>query len=256
MIFYDIIARYYDAENELFIEDLPFYDELAEEYGSPIVDIGAGTGRVLIHLAQSGYKTLGIDYSEEMLAIARRKLQVLPDLESNIKLIQADIREYIDQNQYPLILIPYNGFMHLGEQEDQLKVLQRIPQMLTEEGILVIDLPNGGEISATEDDGRIVLERTFYEPQHGHLVMQQTVSAINRLEQKLYITWIYDEVTADGTLKRTVAPQTLRYVFASEMKLLLRLAGLELIEIYGDYERNPFVEGSERMIIMARKAKA
>lgn len=255
MIFYDIIARYYDAENELFIEDLPFYDEIAAEYGGPIVDIGAGTGRVLIHLAQSGYQTVGIDYSEEMLAIAKRKMQVLPDLTSQIKLIQADIRDYVDQNRYPLILIPYNGFMHLGEQEDQLKVLQRIPAMLTEDGLLVIDLPNGGEIAATEDDGRLVLERTFHEPANGHLVMQQTVSAINRLEQKLYITWVYDEVTGDGTVKRTVAPQTLRYVFASEMKLLLKLAGLELIEMYGDYERSPFVDGSERMIVLARKAQ-
>ena len=58
--FYATIARYYDSEHSDKTEDLVLYSELAEEFGDPILIVGSGTGRLMLHLAQEGYEVHGI----------------------------------------------------------------------------------------------------------------------------------------------------------------------------------------------------
>jgi len=81
--------------------------------------------------------------------------------------------------------------------------------------------------------------------------MQQSVSELDRTEQLQYITWIYDEIGADGLVRRTLAPLTLRYIFPAEMDLLLEACGLRRIERFGGYDQSPFEDGCERMIVIA-----
>jgi SAM-dependent methyltransferase len=253
MIFYESIARYYDAENQHFTADLAFYEALAEEHGSPILDVGCGTGRVNLHLAQAGYPTVGVDSSAEMLAIARRKIQAVPHLADHARLVQSDILAF-QAGCYPLILLPYNALMHFTTPALQRQVMTQLASLLSDDGIIALDLPNAGEAYAAEDMGGIVLERTFIEPITGHVVMQQSVSYIERATQLLNVTWIYDEILPDKTLKRTLEPLTLRYVFPTELEWLLALAGLRIEEQFGDYDQAPFAEGSPRLIVLATKA--
>ncbi|MBI5957169.1 MAG: class I SAM-dependent methyltransferase [Chloroflexi bacterium] len=252
--FYDTIARFYDAENIEMTDDLILYSELVEETGGPVLDVGCGTGRVMLHLAQEGVQTVGIDRSEAMLERGQRKLAVMPDLKSRVTFVQGDALNTPFAHRFKLIIVPYNGFMHFSEQVDQIAALRHFYSLLDDDGMLVLDLPNAGEAFGTQDDGSVVLERMFVEPETGHVVMQQSVSTLDRISQQLHITWIYDEISDDSTVHRTVAPLLLRYVFSGEMNLLLKLTGLEAVQIYGDYMRDPFVEGCPRMIVLARKA--
>jgi SAM-dependent methyltransferase len=250
--FYDTIARYYTIEHQLFTDDIPFYLDLANQRGDPILEVGCGTGRVVLPLAQAGYKVIGVDTSEAMLAIARRHLENLEHLKEQVHLIQGDILQH--QGRYQLILLSYNALMHFTTQEAQLAILRHLAGLLLEDGLMVIDLPNAGEAYASEDELGIVLERTFEEPESGHQVMQQSVSRIDRSEQRLHVTWIYDEIFPDGSLKRTLAPLVMRYIFPGEMHLMLGLCGLEADEWYGDYQQNPFEDGCSRMILVAKLA--
>src|SRR5215207_2574612 len=124
--YYDTISRYYDAENLMMVDDLPFYSQLAEEHGDPILEIGAGSGRVLAHLAQGGYRLVGVDISDQMLALAQRKLKVIPGASERVKLVQADILNYEDTARYPLILLTYNALMHFVEQPQQIALLKKL----------------------------------------------------------------------------------------------------------------------------------
>jgi hypothetical protein len=83
--------------------------------------------------------------------------------------------------------------------------------------------------------------------------MQQSVSTLNRAEQLLHVTWIYDEILVDGAVKRTLAPLQLRYVFPSELLLMLQLCDLSPLETFGSYDQNPFGEGAERFIVTIGK---
>jgi SAM-dependent methyltransferase len=254
--FYDTIARFYDAENAEMVDDLELYSLLAEDSGGPVLDVGCGTGRVILHLAQEGLRVVGVDRSEAMLARGRRKLEVMPDLTPLVSFVQGDALDADLSCCFKLILVSYNGLMHFSEQADQLKALRHFRTLLDDDGLLVLDLPNAGEAFGTQDDGAIVLERTFTEPESGHLVMQQSVSTLDRVAQQLSITWIYDEIDGEGRVQRTLAPLLLRYIFSGEMDLLLAASGFRRVQTYGDYMGESFADGSPRMIVVARPAKS
>src|SRR5262245_36474419 len=107
--FYDTIARYYDAENEDMTDDLELYSHFAEQTGGPILDVGCGTGRVMLHLASEGYSVAGIDISKAMLDRGRRKLKNRVDLHDLVTFHEGNALSYALPDTYALILIPYNG---------------------------------------------------------------------------------------------------------------------------------------------------
>jgi SAM-dependent methyltransferase len=252
--FYDTMARFYDAENADMVVDLALYGELAHECGDPVLDMGCGTGRVMLFLAQHGHRVVGVDPSAAMLARGRAKLDRLPALKPRVTMLAGDALHTPLAERFALIIVPYNTFMHFPDLATQLAVLAHLGALLTDDGQLVIDIPSAGEAYATQDNSGLVLERMFTEPESGHLVMQHSVSTIDRAEQLLHVTWIYDEIRGDGAVHRTLAPLVLRYVFPGEMQLMLRAAGLELLAFYGDYDRQPLVDGSPRMLTLARRA--
>ena len=251
--FYNTIARYYDAENEFMTADLELYSTLADDVGDPILDIGCGTGRVTFSLAIGGHRVTGLDTSKEMLARGQRRLDHRTDLRDLVTFIEGNALDYRLPEKYKLILLAYNALMHFSEISDQHRLLKHLAAALDEGGLLVIDLPNAGETFATLDDGAVTLERSFIEPESGHLVMQQSVSALNRTDQLQAITWIYDEIGENRVLQRTVAPLQLRYVFPAELDLLLQINGLRRVERYGDYDQSPFEEGCPRLIALCEK---
>jgi SAM-dependent methyltransferase len=250
--FYGTIARFYDAENSDKTDDIRLYLELTQEHGDPIIDIGCGTGRVMIPLAQNGYEVHGIDNEQAMLERAQHLREESPVLKKNMTLHHGDVLTYPLDKQFKLTLVPYNGLMHFHEQETQIAVLKRLRAWTADDGLLVLDLPNAGEVFATQETDAVMHERTFLEPETGHMVMQQSVSYLDRVQQLLRVTWIYDEITADGTVKRTVAPNVLYYYFYPEIRLLLAHTGFRVEAVYGDTEYNPFEDGCERMIVFAR----
>ena len=71
---YDQIARYYDLLHGDLTEDIEFVIRLAEKSGGPVLELGCGTGRLLLPLVRIGQKTTGLDNSEEMLAVAKAKV--------------------------------------------------------------------------------------------------------------------------------------------------------------------------------------
>jgi len=249
--FYTTVARFYDAENRDKTEDLVMYSRLAAECQGDILDVGCGTGRVLIHLAQEDYNVFGIDKDRRMLDRLERKLERLPQLREKITYANADVLRYEYERRFHLILLTYNALMHFREQEQQIVLLGRLRRWLAENGALVIDLPNAGPVFASEDTDSLTLERTFLDDESGHMIMLQSVSVLDRASQMLHIDWIYDEIDGDGAVKRQLAPHQLRYFFLPELRLLLERCGFALEKVYGDTEEGDYVADSERMIVHA-----
>jgi SAM-dependent methyltransferase len=249
--FYEMVARYYDAEVGDKTDDLQLYSQLAADYGAPIFDVGCGTGRVLLHLAQEGYRVHGIDDSQQMLDRLDNKLKALPHLYEQISYTAGDIMRFTSDRTYRLVLLTYNALMHFHTQDQQLQLLATLHDLTADDGMLVIDLPNAGEIFATQETDALIVDRRFLEPESGHMVMLQSTSYLDRVTQLMRVQWIYDEITADGTVKRLFAPHVLRYFFYPELKLLLERVRFSIVGVYGGYEGEPFEDGCERMIVYA-----
>lgn len=249
--FYTTVARFYDAENRDKTDDLALYSRLAAQYPGDILDVGCGTGRVLIHLAQEGHFVHGIDNDRAMLNRLESKLDRHPQLRERISYVCADVLRHQTRRRFRLLLLTYNALMHFREQERQINLLKRLRGWLDHDGLLVIDLPNAGPAFAADDTESLTLERTFLDADTGHLIMLQSVSLLDRAAQMLHIDWIYDEIDGDGRVKRQIAPHQLRYFFLPELRLLLERCGFRIESVYGDAEGGAYLADSERMIVYA-----
>ncbi len=250
--FYATIARYYDSEHADKTEDMTFYSELAEEFGAPILIVGSGTGRLMLHLAQEGHSVHGIEIEAAMLERAQHKRDAMPHLREQLTFHHGDALTVPLDEKFRLAVIPYNTFMHFTTPETQRALLKRLRGWVEQGGALAIDLPNAGEAFGAPDTEALTLERTFLEGESGHLVMQQSVSRIDRAEQLMQVTWIYDEIGDEGEVQRTVVPVLIRYFFLAELRLLLEVCGFQIDDVYGDFDLSPFEDGAPRMVVVAK----
>ena len=253
--FYTAVARYYDAENIDKTDDLALYSRLARTHPGAILDVGCGTGRILIHLARQGHRVHGIDNDSAMLARLESKLAHQPQLREKLTYTQGDAKTHAFERQFSLVLLSYNALMHFAEQSAQLALLRNLRACLADGGCLAIDLPNPAPAFAADDTGALTWEREFLDPDSGNLVMLQSVSWLDRAAQLLDVDWVYDAMDGDGVVRRLIARHRLRYFFLAELRLLLAQCGFQLDKAYGDCDGNPYDADSERLIVLARQGR-
>lgn len=132
---YDVFARFYDLDTEGFDADLPFWVNLARRTGGPILEVGCGTGRVLLPLARAGLSVVGVDVSPSMLAIAHDKIAQAGQ-STRITLVEADALTLQLKRRFNLAFIALNSFGHFFEPGAAERVLERINANLVPNGLL------------------------------------------------------------------------------------------------------------------------
>jgi SAM-dependent methyltransferase len=248
---FDAFARYYDADFGLFEDDIPFYRELARRCGGPILEPMCGSGRLLMPLARAGYRLTGIDISPMLLELAHDKLATA-GLLGQVELQEADIRHATPAGPFSLAVVALNSFMHLATTNDQLAALGQIRAALRPDGLLALDLFNPDLRALAAYNNELVFDKplTLADGTHTHkFVTQQADPAA----QTLYIQFIYDELGAEGRVRRSVLPFTLRWLYRYELEHLLARAGFVLEAVYGSYDLDEYGAASELMLAVARK---
>lgn len=234
---YDSIVPYRDRP------DVTFFVDLATEARGPVLELGCGTGRVLIPTARAGVNITGVDVSPGMLAVCRRKLvHETPTVQSRVRLVESDMRRFDLGESFHLVTIPFRPFQHLVHVSDQLECLARIRQHLSDGGKLVIDVFNpllsvlaGEDLSTEESAGP-----DFVTPDGRKVVHTHRVVARNRHQQIIDVELIYTVTHPDGRLERIVHAFPFRYFFYYELEHLLSRAGFTVDAVFADYEKNPY----------------
>lgn len=247
---YDPLAQYYDIVHKSVTADIPFFVSLAREAGSPVLEIGCGTGRTLVHLAKAGIEAAGLDNSPAMLERAGRRLEELAPGKP-VHLTQGEMTDFDLGRQFGLIIIPLNTWLHLPDTKSRSAALKCFHRHLLPGGRLVIDTPGLESIVDVEHDGALILEELFVMPDTGETLMQFASSRLDPEAQVLDVTWIYDRLRKDGTVHRTVAPMALSYLYPQQYEQLLERNGLALEAFWGNYERSAYTAASERLIVVA-----
>jgi SAM-dependent methyltransferase len=241
-------GRHYDQLFQGGSQDLSFWNNLAEKYGRSILELGCGTGRITIALAQAGFKVSGIDVSDSMLKEAREK-SAKAGVE--IELVKGDMRDFDLGKEYSLIILAANALCHLLTLDDFEACMSAVKNHLTQNGRFVISvfvpkhellINKPGErfpFSEYEDpDGRgniVVTESYEYESD----------TQIKRI--KTYHSIPGEQTEIEGELN-------LRMYFPQELDALLKYNGFVIEDKFGNEEQKEFDKDSETQRIVCRKA--
>jgi len=255
---YSFVAEFYDQVVPYrYRQDISFFVEMAEASGGPVLEIGCGTGRVLIPTARAGIEIVGLDLSSSMLSICREKLSREPtEAQSKVQLVEGDMRQFDLGREFRLATIPFRPFQHLVTVEEQLSCLKSIHRHLVPGGRLVLDLFNPDLRYLVEEGGTVesIPEPEFTMPDGRRVIRRGRIVSRDWFNQVQDIEMIYYVTHSDGRQERLVHRFAMRYLFRFEAEHLLARCGFQVEDVYADYDRSPY--GSKypgELIFVARK---
>ena len=232
-------------------DDVPFYVEEAVASGGPVLELGSGTGRITLPIAQSGVEIVGLENSTEMLKVARAKSAAL-EAEGRITWVHGDMRDFSLGREFALVIIPFRGFLSLLSVEEQRSCLSCIRSHLAPGGRLVFDVfvP---DLDMLTDDGSTPFH--YMDVRHPETGRRLVIWHQNRFDNHNQVNsarTILDEVDSEGeVVRRLYRDFQIRYIHRFEAQHLLELCGFLVEELYGDFDRSPFDETSEEMVWIA-----
>jgi SAM-dependent methyltransferase len=236
---YDLVYSWYGP-------DRAFYVARAQEAAGPVLEVGCGTGRILIPTLEAGVDIDGIDLREEMIAAARRKAEALGRAPN---LMVADMRDFTMPRRYALVTMPFRVFQHALTSADQIRTLKVARDHLEPGGALVFNVffPNYARLAGP--DGEQVLEKEFAHPETGLPVMYYSTAWRDRVNQTMRIEAEIAESDPRGYAGATHRYQFhMRWTFRGEMELLLHTAGFARFQVKGGFDGRPLETDADEMV--------
>ena len=258
MNYFDSWAEIYDWVFAWKRDDVQFYVEQARHSGGPILELGSGTGRIAIPIAQAGVEVVGLESSTAMLREARRKTGDAPGSSGGIPVwVEGDMADFALGRQFALVIIPFRGFLSLLSVEEQMDCLRCIRDHLAPGGRLIFDVfvP---DLDMLTDDGSTPFH--FEDVPHPDLDRRLVIWHQNRFDNHNQINnarTIIEEVDSGGEVVRRLYREfQIRYMHRFEAQHLLELAGFRVEELYGDFELGTFDDDSTDMVWVASPTEA
>jgi ubiquinone/menaquinone biosynthesis C-methylase UbiE len=238
-------AKVYDLIYGKYKDDVDFYRKEARKVKGKVLEIACGTGRIYLELLKDGVEAYGIDISENMLKVLKKKAK---DLGLKPKVKRADMRNFKFNTKFSLIIIPFRSFLHNLTIDDQIKTLKNIRNHLKPNGKLILNFffPNPEVIVKTygkeiKEDIIKVGNKKLIVANKSYFVdeVNQIVEFINTLKDKNRTVW-------KNKFRITL-------IYKREFELLLRLAGFRKWKVYGGFDYKPLKSYKQEMIWIIEK---
>lgn len=209
-----------------------------------IADLGCGTGNVSQILAKQGYNMIGIDFSEEMLAEAKKKAEAE---NLDILYLLQDMREFELYGTVNCIISLYDSLNYILEEDELLQVFRLVNNYLHPKGIFIFDLNTEykfkyllaqNSFGETREDAAYIWENYYDEQQK-----------INEFYMNFFIK------QKDGKYERKEEYHYEKAYNIPTIKRLLEQSGLQLSAIYDAYTFEPPKEDSQRIYVVAREVQ-
>jgi SAM-dependent methyltransferase len=236
--------------------DAQFYVDEARQAAGSVLEVGCGTGRILLPIARSGQTIEGLDASPQMLERCREKLRDEDKaVRGRVSLHQGDARTFDLGRQFGLVIAPFRVVQHLTTIDDQLGFLHSVARHLAPGGQLVFDVfnPNFAALAAADGTER---EDTPDTPLPDGRSFRRTgrVSRVRLVDQVSEIELIYYISTKSGEkTERRVQSFDMRWYLRAELVHLLARGGFSVRSIYGDFDRSPLADKSPEQIVCAER---
>ncbi len=250
-------AALYDYEYRRRRRDVSFYRELARRYvggEGPLVELGCGSGRVLVPLARDGHDVVGMDASATMLARAAERVARLPArARSRITLLRGDVREWPISVRSPLVICPFNGFQHMYTRVDAEALLLEARRNLAPGGHLAFDVLNPDLRWLTRDATRRWARTRFRHPTTGEALEYSTNQTYEPISQIAYIRIYYRQADVpEGDARTRVVRLSHRQFFPAELEGIVSSAGFRIEERWGGFSGEPLDGDSESQVLLCK----
>jgi SAM-dependent methyltransferase len=225
--------------------DFGFYLSLAKQCNGKVLDVGCGTGRVLRELLKAGYDAVGVDLSEEMLAVAKLKLT---EAGFNPLLIQGDMRNLQIDDKFALTIIPNCSMIYINNDEDRKRVFKSVSNSLQKGGLFAFDF-DAEEVPL--DETKPWLSAQTVNRNSGEVVIS-TVQMKGIHNQLRLINMVNYRYNSENNCRITVNASFEATCKYARMIELLEATGFHVKGIYSDYQLTPY-QGEELCVVVAEK---
>jgi SAM-dependent methyltransferase len=257
---YHVAAKYYDAAYAAMdLVDAAFYIELAKQSGGPVLEIGCGTGRLLIPIAREGIEIHGVDNSGPMLGTLRENLsRETPAVSDRVTLHAGDMREFRLGRTYPLVTIPFRPMQHMHTVPDQLSALTTAAAHVAEGGMLAFDVFYPKFEVLMRGIGEQRLEVEWSPPSDPETVIRRYYrkEAVDKINQSYTLTFIFQKYRDGRLVSEENEVLKMSYYTYPHLRALFLLAGLEPIAEYGSFAKAALDNSAEEMIFLLRPARS
>lgn len=253
---FEFISGFYDTVYmDRFTRDVILFSEYSKKARGKTLELGCGTGRILIPTAEAGREITGLDLSPYMLKICQEKLSQKPEeVQKRVRLIKGNMTGFNTGEQYALVTIPLRTFQHLVSVDEQKACLSCVHKHLLPGGLLMIDIFNPSLIMLHEQKVKEQEDMPETELPDGSKVRRTVrTTAFNHEQQYNMHEFIYYITYPDGKKETKVQSFPFRYFFRYEFEHLLNICGFKVIELFGDFNRSEYSGNSPEMIFVARK---
>ncbi len=244
---YDLLLDHLDF-------DLSYWTRIARESGGPVLDVGCGTGRVLVRLLEQGIDADGLDNATAMLDRARTRAAAIG---AKPRLALGDMRGFEMPRRYALVICAFNAFAHCDTTEEQLKALRAMRAHLAPGGSVALHMSWPRPSYWSEPDGEPVLELETTHPVSGHRLQMWDTRFKDPIAQRQHSKMEIRELDAEGHVVATHRSETTqRWVYRWELELLFRVAGFARWEIAGGFAGETLSLESPQMVDRAWAERA
>jgi len=240
----------YDVIHQKVRDDIPFYVDLARQAEGSVLELGCGTGRVLLPALEAGVAIEGLDLEGAMLDALRSKARARG---LTARVYRGDMRDFTMPGRYRLITIPFRAFLHLLSTEEQLQALRCIRDHLEPSGTLAFNVfyPSAEVIKADESVRKLAIDVPH--PVTGHRVVVYDMNHYDVPAQAITVEREIVEHDDRGPARATNVGFALRWVYRFELELLLATAGFDDVRIFGGFDRRPLERDTDEMVVLARR---
>lgn len=249
---------YYDAVTpDSWQGDVEWYVRRALEAGGPVLELGCGTGRITLPLAEAGVEVHALDASDTMLNVLRRKLADLaPEAQSRVHPFVGDMRTFDLPTRFALVIAPFRAFLHNLTEADRLACLSRVRQQLQPGGGFAFNVFHPSLEFMAQHAGplaRVWRWLGTHPLDSGGFVVRSDANRYDTVHQLVHSLHRYEEFDENGVMVRTTVHQiTLAYLYAADIRRLLSEAGFTDVSIFGGFTGQPFARDSDELVIDAR----
>lgn len=232
------------------LDEVGLYTDVAAEQGGSCLDVGCGTGRVLIPLVQEGVEVVGVDSSPAMVTACKDRL-VAEGLEAEVHV--GDMVDFDLGRKFDLVIVPGASFQLLDERDTALAALARLKAHVAPGGLLAMSLFTPWyEITHESLDGVWRLEKDET-TDGGRRALCHASNELDRCEQLMEVQHRLELLDGDGKIVDSeYKTSRLRWYAKYEIELLLKAAGFGTVDTLGDFGDEEAGDGHVAMAVIAK----